>query len=192
MDHIYVNFKWDNSSRVRSAFSPSFVDVRLLFEILVCQWYEPLIIKIHIYCTTSYNTNKMTVPNPQSDSSTEDKIIAQHLDELSLHLEQERVAAQIPAAGYRSRTSSQLSDGNGPPFPPLQVRLKQHMSVWCLISVGFHTNWMLAHLLLTQKIGFSKFETSRFSLPRQNSIALHGSKIISGWFYWFFGFVHGD
>jgi len=57
---------------------------------------------------------------PESDSSTEDKIIAQHLDELSLHLEQERVA-QLP--GYRSRTSSQLSEDARPPFPPLQTQL---------------------------------------------------------------------
>ncbi|XP_063685060.1 long-chain-fatty-acid--CoA ligase ACSBG2-like isoform X4 [Bolinopsis microptera] len=59
-------------------------------------------------------------PSPSSDSSTEDKIIAQHLDELSLHLEQERVA-QLP--GYRSRTSSQLSEDARPPFPPLQTQL---------------------------------------------------------------------
>ena len=57
----------------------------------------------------------------QSDSSTEDKIIAQHLDELSLHLDRERIAQSLPS-GMRSRTNSQLSDGSGPPFPPLQVR----------------------------------------------------------------------
>ncbi|KAL5267519.1 hypothetical protein ACHWQZ_G004525 [Mnemiopsis leidyi] len=59
---------------------------------------------------------------PESDSSTEDKIIAQHLDELSLHLDRERIAQSLPS-GMRSRTNSQLSDGSGPPFPPLQTQL---------------------------------------------------------------------
>ena len=65
-----------------------------------------------------YSVN--SIHQSQSDSSTEDKIIAQHLDELSLHLEQERVAQSLPP-GLRSRTNSQLSEGSGPPFPPLQV-----------------------------------------------------------------------
>lgn len=56
----------------------------------------------------------------KSDTSSEDRIIAQHLDELSIQLERERTAPAIP--GMRSRTSSQLSDG-APPFPPLQTQL---------------------------------------------------------------------
>ena len=37
-----------------------------------------------------------TSSSPQSDTSSEDRIIAQHLDELSIQLERERTAPAIP------------------------------------------------------------------------------------------------
>eukprot|EP00116_Pleurobrachia_bachei_P013112 sb/3473374/ len=56
---------------------------------------------------------------PSSEANSEERLIAAHLDELSIHLEKERSLAGLP--DYRSRTSSNLSDTNLPPYPPIQV-----------------------------------------------------------------------